>query len=136
MLPLIFNLTDTKILIAGGGEEAERLITPLLEHDPAVTVLSPACTENIKLFGRLGRIKLEERWAEEKDINRSYRLIFAMMSDEEVNAEIAAFAKAENIPVYVLNSPALSDFAPAEAEGEEDESDFEKLTGNLRTRRG
>lgn len=136
MLPLIFNLTDTKILIAGGGLDAEKLLTPLLEHDPAITLLSPACTENIKLFGRLGRIHLEERWAEEKDINRSYRLIFAMTSDEEVNAEIAMFARRENIPVYVLNNPTLSDFALPETEEEIEESDFARLTGNLKTRRG
>jgi siroheme synthase-like protein len=137
MLPLVFNLNNTKILVAGGGIDAEKFITPLLEHDPDITVLSPSCTENIKLFGRLGRITLDERWAEEKDINHSYKLIFAMTSDDETNAELAMFARRESIPVFVLNNPMLSDFSiPETEEEEEEESSFERLRGSLQTRRG
>jgi precorrin-2 dehydrogenase/sirohydrochlorin ferrochelatase len=135
VVPFIFNLTDKKILVAGGGAEAEALLVSLLGHDPEIVVISPSCTENIKLFKKFGRIKYEERWIEESDVDSSYYFIFALTGDTEVNTEVASYAARVHVPVFVQDNPALSDFC-LEKEEEREESDFDRIKDLLRTRRG
>ncbi|QAR33947.1 NAD(P)-dependent oxidoreductase [Geovibrio thiophilus] len=135
MVPFIFNLTDKKILVAGGGAEAESLLVSFLGHDPKIKVISPACTENIKLFHRFGRIEFEQRWAEESDVDSSYYFVFAVTGDSEVDAETAAWARKAHVPVFVQNNSLLSDFVLERGE-EGETSDFDKIKELLKTRRG
>lgn len=135
MVPFIFNLTDKKILVAGGGAEAESLLVKFLGHDPEIKVISPACTENIRLFHRFGRIELEERWAEETDVDSSCYFVFAVTGDAEVDAEVGAWARRAHVPVYVLNNPQISDFEPEKDEKNET-GDFDRIKELLQARRG
>lgn len=133
MFSLFFNLTDKKILFAGGTPEAESLILSLLDHDPLITVLSPSATENIKLFHRMGRIDFDERWAEKEDITSCYYFIFAVTGDAEVDAEIATYAREKNIPVFIASAPDTSDFSFVV---NEEEDSFNRIKRMLNTKKG
>ena len=99
--PFFVEIKDKKCLVVGGGIVALRKIEKLQPFGVDITVVSPAfCTEIEGMDG----IRKVQRPFEKADIEGMLFVIGAT-DDEKVNAEIASFCKAQNIPVNIVDDP-------------------------------
>lgn len=87
LTPLMIDLADKEIVIAGGGRVAERRIRSLLESGACITVISPHVTEDIQRFAEEGKIKWKQRNIRHRDIQAVFLLI-AATDNPEVNQAI------------------------------------------------
>lgn len=93
----------------GGGEVALRKVTTLLKAGADVEVIAPELCHELADLLNDGRIKHQKT-----AFNESYligaTLVFAATDDEAINVQISNAAKALNIPVNVVDAPALCTF--------------------------
>jgi uroporphyrin-III C-methyltransferase / precorrin-2 dehydrogenase / sirohydrochlorin ferrochelatase len=87
-LPIFLNIRDRPCLIVGAGQVGSRKAALLRRAGAQVTMTTEFREEE------LGR----------------YALVIAATSNQEVNRTVAAAAKARNIPVNVVDQPALCSF--------------------------
>ncbi|WP_020166626.1 MULTISPECIES: siroheme synthase CysG [Methylotenera] len=108
-LPIFFNITNRHCVVIGGGDVATRKVTMLLKAHAAITLYSPEiCTELLEM-AKAGQIKYVQANFEEKQIE-SACLVIAATDDEAVNIAVSIAAKAQNIPVNVVDAPDLCTF--------------------------
>ena len=94
--------------MVGGGPVALRKIRLMRSAGAKITVVAPeVCTDLAQEFG--DQITHIQRPFEDDDIN-GYRLITAATNFPDVNAHVSALAQASNIPVNVVDEPALCSF--------------------------
>ena len=97
-------MNGTKVLIAGGGNVAERRIKVLLDFGADITVISPEVTEYIEHAASLQTIRLHKRKYKQGDItDMTPFFIIAATNDRQVNHQIAMEAKSLDIPVSVAD---------------------------------
>lgn len=104
--PIIMDLTGQKCLVVGGGEVALRKATSLVEAGAEVTIIAPDLHPSLR---ELGNTRIQERSQREGDIS-GYTLVFAATGDRETNQAISDEAKANSIPVNVVDDPELCSF--------------------------
>jgi len=104
--PIIMDLTGQKCLVVGGGEVALRKATSLVEAGAEVTIIAPDLHPSLR---ELGNTHIQERNWREGDIS-GYTLVFAATGDRVVNQAISDEAKANSIPVNVVDDPELCSF--------------------------
>jgi len=110
--PVFMNLRQQVCLVVGGGGIALRKIRLLRMADAHIKLVAPEiCRELREEFGdQIGNeIQIHERPFEDKDLIGN-RLIIAATNNEELNAHISKNAQSKNIPVNVVDSPALCSF--------------------------
>jgi precorrin-2 dehydrogenase/sirohydrochlorin ferrochelatase len=95
-------------LVVGGGEVARRKAQDLLEAQARVTVVAPDPCPEMRV---LARDRVAGIWREyaAADLD-GVSVVIAATSDEQVNARVAADARAARIPVNVVDRPALCTF--------------------------
>lgn len=108
-LPVFFHLENRPCVVVGGGEVARRKIDRLLRSGAQVTVVAPqldAAVAELKAADRITHI--------EADFDAAYldgkALVIAATDDDAVNHEVADAAGQWNIPVNVVDNPALCTF--------------------------
>jgi len=118
--PLFIDLNGKKVLIAGGGNVAERRVKTLVSFGADVTVISPNITEYIEHASSSNLIHLLRRQYENGDIAAiNPFLVIAATDNREVNHGIMTEAEKLNIHVSVADCRDDSTFYfPAIAENE------------------
>ncbi|RLQ95882.1 NAD(P)-binding protein [Falsibacillus albus] len=108
MYPITLDLTNKKVLVAGGGEVALRKIKRLLKAGAFVTVVSPEAVNGIESLYLENKI----RWVKNKVVKEDFAdafLIIAATNDNRVNRDIVRHA-GENKLVNVASSPEDGNF--------------------------
>ncbi|MCX7766322.1 MAG: bifunctional precorrin-2 dehydrogenase/sirohydrochlorin ferrochelatase [Candidatus Sumerlaeia bacterium] len=107
--PLLLNIEGKKCLIVGGGRVAYRKAKIMLSFGAKVTIIAPQLSRTIKLLARNPHLVLKQRKVKRTDL-RGAELVFSATNDTQLNARIASWAKADSIPVNVVDSPELCTF--------------------------
>ena len=108
-LPIFIDIKQKPCLVVGGGDIAYRKINLLLKADAAITCVSKECCDGIVQLIHSNKITHIEKAFEATDIN-SQILIVSATDDSTLNAHVSELAKSANIPVNVVDSPALCSF--------------------------
>ena len=105
-LPLFYKVEGRQVLLVGGGQIALRKAKFLLRAGANIKLVAiEVCTELEKLLSA-SEHKIISRPYESDDIN-SVILIIAATNDLKLNQQIAENAANKNIPVNVVDQPAL-----------------------------
>lgn len=107
--PLFVDFTQKKAVVIGGGKIATRRIQTLLTFMGEITVIAPACTENIKTLYENGKIIYKQKKYEAEDIKNT-DLVLAVTDDYDLNEEIYKICKEKNILVNVASNQEKCDF--------------------------
>ncbi|CAM3737407.1 bifunctional precorrin-2 dehydrogenase/sirohydrochlorin ferrochelatase [Cohnella lubricantis] len=107
--PIMLDLKDKPVLIAGGGAVAERKAAALLEAGGDVTVVAPSVSPRLREWADRGRIRLAEREAREEDLAGA-ALFFAATDDAEANRRLAEAARARGVWTNVGTDGEAGDF--------------------------
>jgi uroporphyrin-III C-methyltransferase/precorrin-2 dehydrogenase/sirohydrochlorin ferrochelatase len=108
-LPIFMKLQGRRCVVIGGGEVAVRKVTMLLKADAVVEVIAPELHYELADLWAASRISHLSSAFEPSQLDGAC-LIIAATDDEVVNEEVSKQAKARNIPVNVVDSPALCTF--------------------------
>lgn len=107
--PLFLDLRGKLVLVVGGGAVAERKVESLLAADAAVNLVSPDVTDSIASLADSGTIRLQHRKFVEADLDGMV-LVVSATDDRAAQEQIAAAARARNIPINTVDQPDLCDF--------------------------
>jgi len=88
----LIGLADKRCVVVGGGSEAERKVTGLLECDAAVTVISADLTPQLRLWAEAGTITWLPRSYQRGDLQRAY---LAIVTDSSPTMRAALYHEAE-----------------------------------------
>jgi len=108
-LPILLDIRAQPCLVVGGGEVAARKTALLLRAGGRVTVLSPALNSAFDEYLATGKVAHRAASFSAGDVT-GYAVIIAATDDNAVNREVAAAAKAQRVPVNVVDQPALCSF--------------------------
>ncbi len=108
-LPIFLRLTDEPALVVGGGSVAARKVSLLQQANARVTVVSPELEDSLAQLKTNNEINHIQGQYQD-DMVRQYRLVIAATDDAKVNQAVYEQAKAFNIPVNVVDQPALCSF--------------------------
>ncbi len=104
-LPIFLNIRQQSCLVIGGGEVAARKVAMLLKAQAQVTVIAPeicAALQNANIR------HIAETFAA-SHLNGA-KLVIAATDEQTVNIAVHTAAVAQNIPVNVVDNPALCTF--------------------------
>ena len=107
------NLQNKKIIIIGGGNEAEKRIKSLLGQDCKITIISESVNEEIKKIIKSKKIKfLNQKIQNMKFISEiKPDIIITTTDNKNLNQKIIKTAKKRKIIVYSSDNPNDSDFS-------------------------
>ncbi len=106
--PLLVNLAGKMIIVAGGGQVAERKINGLLSTGALITVISPKITPLIQQWVNEGVLQWKKERYRAEHLSRA-ELVFAATNETEGNLRIYEDATALNVWVNMAERPELSD---------------------------
>ena len=107
--PVFMNIENQRCLVVGGGEVAARRVQQLLKANARVVLVAREINDDIASLindGRLTRIEGEYR----EDLLVGTVLVVAATDDADLNMQISIDAKARQLPVNVVDNPALCSF--------------------------
>lgn len=107
--PMFIDLTDKKILVAGGGTIALRRIRTLLKFRADIRVIAPELCEELAQLEEEGKIVAERREYFTPDID-GVQIVLAATDDHEVNRRIWEECRAAGVTVNVADDRSLCDF--------------------------
>ena len=109
------NLEGKKIIIIGGGNEAEKRIKSILNEKCEISVISDSINEQIKNWVKIKKIKLKKQKIENLKFISELKpdIIITTTNDKKINQKIIAYAKKKKIIVYSSDNPDDSDFSNA-----------------------
>ena len=108
--PLFINLKNKNCLVVGAGEIAARKIELLAKAGAKITVIAPEISASVtQLAANNSDIKISIKKFNADDISQQ-RLIISATNQADINVLVAATADAHNIPVNVVDNPALCSF--------------------------
>jgi uroporphyrin-III C-methyltransferase/precorrin-2 dehydrogenase/sirohydrochlorin ferrochelatase len=108
-LPIFINIRGRNCLVIGGGEIAARKSTMLLRAGGKVTVIAPALGHEVQVMADEGKLQHLQKNFSPEDIT-DYALVIACTDDQQVNQQAHDAAMSRNIPVNVVDNPALCSF--------------------------
>ena len=95
--------------MVGGGDVAMRKVSMLLKADAAITLYSPAICHELQALADTQKIKYVQTNFEPNQLAGAC-MVIAATDDEAVNMAVSIAAKAQNIPVNVVDAPDLCTF--------------------------
>ena len=108
-LPIFYDLSVCPCLVVGAGEIAARKVRQLRKAEASVIVVAPEICKELKHLAESKEINyISEKFSEE--LLGDKMLVIAATNDEEVNKKVSELAKAQNIPVNVVDNPDLCSF--------------------------
>jgi len=108
-LPIFFNIRDQRCLVVGGGDVASRKAAMLLRAGAQVHVVAPEI--NASLQSKLSEAKGTLRVGEYTDSDLDgVALVVAATDDQALNRQVHADCRARQLPVNVVDNPALCSF--------------------------
>ncbi|MFJ4066160.1 siroheme synthase CysG [Pseudomonas sp. NPDC089996] len=105
-LPLFHKLQGGRVLVVGGGEIALRKARLLADAGAALRVVAPDVDGQLAALAREGGGEVLVRGYQAADL-AGCRLVIAATDDSGLNAQVSADAQALNLPVNVVDAPAL-----------------------------
>ena len=108
-LPIFFNIKNRHCGVIGGGDVATRKVSMLLKASAAITLYSPEICHELLAMAEAGSIKYVASHFEPSQLAGSC-MVIAATDDEAVNIAVSDAAKAQNIPVNVVDAPDLCTF--------------------------
>ncbi len=108
-LPIFFNIKNRPCVVIGGGDVATRKVTMLLKADAAITLISLEICAELKALVDDKKIKFLQEDFKPTQLEGSC-LVVAATDDAKVNEAVSIAAKAQNIPVNVVDAPDLCTF--------------------------
>ena len=107
--PLFISLQGRRCVVVGGGAVARRNAELLLECGARVAVAAPQLAPALALLAATGEVEhLPARFSPAQLDGAA--LVIAATDEQAVNAAVSDAAHARNIPVNVVDDPALSSF--------------------------
>jgi uroporphyrin-III C-methyltransferase/precorrin-2 dehydrogenase/sirohydrochlorin ferrochelatase len=103
------NTRGRRCLVVGGGEVAARKASLLLNAGARVTVVSPELGRTLNEWAGEGRIEHKAAKFQAEDLQEC-ALVVAATDNEAVNREVSRLAQARDLPVNVVDNPALCSF--------------------------
>ena len=109
------NLEGKKIIIIGGGNEAEKRIKSILNEKCEISVISDSINEQISNWVKIKKIKLKKQKIENLKFISELKpdIIITTTNDKKINQKIIKYAKNRKIIVYSSDNPDDSDFSNA-----------------------
>lgn len=108
-VPILVQPGAGPALVVGGGPVAERKVRALRDGGIAVRVVAPDVSAELERLAEAGEVELVRRAFTADDVAGA-RLVVAATDDPQVNAAVAAAARAAGALVNVADDPAASDF--------------------------
>ena len=108
-LPIFLDIRTQRCLVVGGGVAAARKTALLLRAGGSVTVQAPTLGAAFDDCVGDGNITHRAASFSAQDVI-DYALVIAATDDADVNREVAAAARSRNVPVNVVDQPALCSF--------------------------
>lgn len=108
-LPIFFNIAQRPCIVIGGGDVATRKVIMLRKAQGQVTVISPELCDELWEMHAQGEIDYVPAEFHAEQLT-SACLVIAATDDEAVNEAVSVTAKRLNIPVNVVDAPALCTF--------------------------
>lgn len=108
-LPIFFNIAQRPCIVIGGGDVATRKVIMLRKAQGQVTVISPELCDELREMHAQGEIDYVAAEFHAEQLT-SACLVIAATDDEAVNEAVSVAAKRLNIPVNVVDAPALCTF--------------------------
>ncbi len=107
------NLQSKKIIIVGGGSEAQKRINSLLKQECDITIITNSANSQITKLAKTKKIKIiKQKITDTKFISKlKPSLIITTTNDKKVNQKIINAAKKKGITVYSSDNPEDSDFS-------------------------
>ena len=107
------NLQDKKIIIIGGGKEAQKRINSILKQGCDITVISDTVNPQINKLIKTKKIKLiKQKILDTKFISKlKPDMIITTTNDKKINQKIINDAKRGKIIAYSSDNPEDSDFS-------------------------
>ena len=117
------NLENKKIIVIGGGSEAEKRIKLLLNEKCEIIVISDSINGSISKLVKTKQVKLKKQKIENMKFFSELKpsLIITTTNDKKINQKIINYAKKKKIIAYSSDNPEDSDFSNAAI------IDFEKM---------
>ena len=107
--PAFLDIEGRPCLVVGGGGAALAKIRLLRRAGADVTVIAPSFEADIRSLGEAGEVTLIVRAFDAEDVI-GHTLVHAASGVAKVDENVARAAKAQNIPVNVVDRAALSSF--------------------------
>lgn len=108
-LPIFYKINNRHCVVIGGGDVAMRKVSMLLKADADVTVISPEICHELQELVTAKKLKYEKASFETNQLDGAC-LVVAATDDAAVNTAVSIAAKAQNIPVNVVDAPHLCTF--------------------------
>ena len=107
------NLQNKKIIIIGGGNEAQKRINSVIKQECDIIVISDSINSQINKLVKSKKIKLiKQKITDIKFISKlKPNLIITTTDDRKMNQKIIKDAKKKGIIVYSSDNPEDSDFS-------------------------
>jgi precorrin-2 dehydrogenase/sirohydrochlorin ferrochelatase len=107
------NLQDKKIIIIGGGKEAQKRINSTLKQGCDITVISDTVNSQINKLIKAKKIKLiKQKITDTRFISKlKPDMIITTTNDKKINQKIINDAKRKKIIAYSSDNPEDSDFS-------------------------
>ena len=117
------NLEGKKIIVVGGGNEAEKRIKSILNEKCEIIVISDSANTQILKLVKTKQVKLKKQKIENVKFILELKpdLIITTTNDKKINQKIINHAKKKKIIAYSSDNPEDSDFSNAAI------IDFEKM---------
>lgn len=110
LYPIFLEVTGARCVVVGAGPVAQRKAQALLSAGAAVTVVAPEATGRLELLAAEGKLQWVAESYQPAQLDGA-RLVLAATDDAELNARIAADARARGALVNVAEPPEAGDFA-------------------------
>ncbi len=111
LYPIFLKVAELEVLIVGGGNVALEKLSFLLKSSPNAKVLVVSRDfdkELLKLTSKFNVTTVKAIYS--KAALKNKQLVIAATNNKEINKQIYADAKSENILINVADTPALCDF--------------------------
>ncbi len=105
-LPIFLNVKGKKCLVIGGGEVSLRKTSMLVQAGALVTIVSPEIITSLASLAGVTHVPERYNVSHLDD----HILVVAATDEEETNIAVSRDAKQRNIPVNVVDNPALCTF--------------------------
>lgn len=108
--PIFLNLKQKPCLVIGGGEVAARKINLLAKAEADIRVIAEQIGDTVRAMETSHGLALNEKPFSEDDIDAELSLVVSATDNQELNRQVAGICRKKNIPVNVVDNPALCSF--------------------------
>jgi precorrin-2 dehydrogenase/sirohydrochlorin ferrochelatase len=107
------NLQDKKIIVIGGGNEAQKRINSMIKQGCNITVISDSVNSQINKLSKAKKITLKKQKILDTKFLSEFKpdLVITTTDDKKINQKIIRDAKKKKIMAYSSDNPDESDFS-------------------------